>query len=43
MINEELNEKMKILRKSAAKASHNKIGKRNRSGIVGVTKLVNRN
>lgn len=43
MSNEELNEQMKILRKAAADASHNRIGKRNRSGIVGVTKLINRN
>lgn len=43
MINEELNEKMKKLRVAAADASHNRIGKRNRSGIVGVTKLINRN
>lgn len=43
MEKEKLHEQMKILRKAAAKASHNKIGKQNRSGIVGVTKLINRN
>lgn len=43
MDKEKLHEQMRVLRKAAAKASHNKIGKRNRSGIVGVTKLINRN